>query len=210
MTCHGIDRAFGHHEVNCGFRPYVATEPTAIRSKRGTGLLITTVRANEGIALYSVRNPRAIHTPAPRPAVKGCDGHDYVYCYKRAGSLTGWIRKSLVKPDLNAASKPPADGPASEDFEIGRQPCTRNKPSGCGKKSLKRPVMRVIADTVHGRYSPRGTSVHILHTGDEGRVLIANGPHGFHFLEITKAAADGSAKKDMRLWVIATALQRTT
>lgn len=210
MGCHNVDRAFQHCDVNVGWRPMLTTQATPVRSKPGAGIILDTCRAAEGVALQSVRNPRAIDNPARRPSIKGSDGHRYVWGYKRAGAKTGWMRADHVGPDPGFAGKPFADGPASEDFEIGRQHCTRASRSGCGKKSLTKPVMVVTAEKVHYRYSPRGTSVHYLHSGDTVRVLLVNGPHGFHFAEVITAAHDGSARKGMRGWITANSLTRPT
>lgn len=215
MPCHGIDGAFGHHEVQVGFYAIKATEPGEIRSKpgKGRGVLIADCAKNEPLAAYGVRNPSASDTPAPRPAVMR-DGEPWIYLYRRAGSLTGWFPRRLTVPDARehknwkTGERSYADGPASQDFEVGPQKCRAKKPSGCGKLSAAKPMVRVKTETTHVRYSPRGTSVHYAHEGDEFQVLIANGPQGFHFGVCTKAAADGSLKKDMRGWFLAASVER--
>lgn len=210
MSCHTIDRAFQHCDVNVGWFPYRATTATTVSSKPGAGVVIASCPAWDGLALQSVRNPSCSDHPRRRPPVKGSDGHMYVWGYKRYGAKTGWLRADLVEPDPNFASKPFANGPAREDFEVGREHCEQGSRSGCGKKSLTKPLMVVTAATVHYRYSPRGTSMHYLHQGDQVRVLIANGPHGFHFTQLVHAAPDGSAKPGARGWIITNSLTRLT
>jgi hypothetical protein len=54
---------------------------------------------------------------------------------------------------------------------------------------------------MHLRYSPRGTSFHYLHRGDDVRVLLEHAGE-FSFVEVVDAAADGSARKGARGWVM--------
>lgn len=208
MSCHGLNRAFQHYEVNIGWYPYRATQTTHVHSKPGCGLILAEVREHAGVALQSVRNPRASDRPPLRPPTRGVDGELYVWGYRREGAITGWIRQHDLERDPDAAQKPPCDGPASMDFEVGRQHCQPGAHNGCGTLSTTRPLMTVTATTAHLRYSAHGTSYHILHKGDKGRVLIANAPQGNHFLEITHATADGSARARMRGYVSTTALKR--
>jgi hypothetical protein len=210
MTCHNISGAFQHCDVNVGWYPCVATCATEVRSKPGAGLLLAVLAAGEGFARQSVRNPSCKPNPAPRAAVTGNDGHLYVWGYRRAGAKTGWVRADHIAPDQNAARKREANGPAREDFEVGRSVPTPGTRSGCGKVSLSKPRMVVTAREAHLRYSPHGTGVHYLHAGDVVTVLIANGPQGNHFVHVVKAAPDGSARPGMRGWVSTSALERVT
>jgi hypothetical protein len=203
LSCHGIDRAFQHPDVNIGWRPYRSKTGTnvQIRSKpSGHGELMGALTHAEGCGLQSVRNPRRSDKPASRPFIKGDEGRWYGWIYQRAGSHTGWVPADLIEPDPNFASKSYCDGPASWDFEIGRQPCPQKKPSGCGDVSTSGHVVVVTAATMYIRYSPHGTAVHFAHEGDKIKLLIVNGPEGEHFGEITEAAADGSLRAGHRGW----------
>lgn len=208
MTCHNIDGAFQHCDVNVGWYPCVAVRATELRSKPGAGVLLDQLQPGDGFARQSVRNPSCSASPPPRASTRGADGELYVWGYKRKGARTGWVRVDDVAADQRAARKGPCNGPAREDFEVGRETPTRGAKSGCGKPSLTRPRMQVRARETHLRYSPHGSGYHYLHEGDEVTVLISDGPQGFHFVQVVKAAADGSARPGIRGWVLASSLER--
>lgn len=206
MPCHNIDGAHQHGDVNIGWFPFKVTRPTVILSKPGAGTILRTITAGKGIGVQSARNPDCKPNPPQRRAVVGADGRHYYWCYAREGAKTGWIEVDHVAFDRDL-NKPPLSGPAGEDFEVGRTKPTRGRGPGCGKLSQSKPTRIVDATTLHFRYSPRGTSKHYLHRGDRVRVLIANSPHGFHLVQVLKAASDGSVRAGMRGWVLAEELK---
>lgn len=197
MECHGIKGAFQSIDVRIGWYPAVAERPTAVRtSPRADGRVLKEIPKGGGVGMQSVRNPTGSATPSRRPSRNG-----YVWCYTRAGSVTGWVFEDDLGPDEDSLSKPPLNGPAGYDFEVYRTLPQPKKPSGCGKRSLTQRTLTVAAREVFLRYSPRGTAFHYLHRGEKVKVLIALGPHGFIFVEVVEGETKGS-----RGWTTAGAL----
>lgn len=205
MTCFGLPGAFQHSDISIGWYACRATSTVPVLTMPGAGHEIARLDPGEGFARQSVRNPSCSATPGLRPAVRGPDGHGYVWGYRRAGAHTGWVRADFVERDPEAFRKREATGPAKEDFEVGRGVPKRGLKSGCGKRSLSEPERVVKARDVHLRYSPHGTSFHYLHAGDVVRLLLVNGPQGYVFVQVIEA--DGSARFGVRGWVTATALE---
>lgn len=199
MSCSETRGAFQHADVNIGWFPFRTVRATQVRSKPGGGLVLAELRAFEGVALQSVRNPGALDRPRRRAVVRTS-----VWGYKRAGAVTGWIGWVDLEPDPDFASKPMCTGPARMDFEVGRGTCVRGARNGCGRVSVARPVMVVSAATAHLRYSSHGTSFWILHEGDLVRVVRANAPQGCHLVEVLA----GSVARLTRGYVSVGALRR--
>jgi hypothetical protein len=207
MSCHGTKGAFQHHEVNIGWRRGAAERGTDIRTKPGAGVILRHLDAGDGCGIQSVRNPERKAIPATRPPVQGAGGHAYIWVYARDRGKTGWVRKDDIvrlPPDPHN----PLGGPTPDhlDFEVGlTKPHVKNGHSSCGHPSAQQPRRTVSARELHLRYSPRGTSFHYLHLGDEVQVLLANASD-FAFVEVLDAAPDGSAKPGARGWVLAESL----
>lgn len=212
-VCHGVDGAFRHGDVNIGWYPMRAIAPCEIRSQPGPGAgeLVGTMGIGNTCGRQSVRNPHFKPNPPRRRSVKR-GGEAYVWVYSRKGSKTGWAPVSaLIETPLGDGSRPPLNGPAREDFEVGHPAGmgTRGRGPGCGKLSQNRPIRRVKAQTVHLRFSARGTSKHYLHHGDRVKVLIADATAGFHFVQIVSLTNEqvASARRGMRGWIHSQALE---
>lgn len=205
--CFGIYRAFQHPSVCIGWRPYRAVRETQIRTQPGAGQLVKVVPKGGGIAVQSARNPeRSAEPPTRLPHVRN-DGKEFVWCYSRAGTLQGWVAKEDIEYHQDL-TKPPLDGPAGYDFEIGRPRedggwgPREKKPNGCGKISLTKPLRKVIADETYLRLSGRGTAFHYLEKGDIVKLYIVDGPAGFAFCEVVSAFPGSSAKRGTRGWIL--------
>lgn len=206
--CHNIRGAWQHSDVCIGWFPFVAiTNCNVVTNPHDPTTVLKELRPGSGVGWQSARNPTASPTP---PMRRPRDG--YAWVYTRAGTITGWVKADALAADPGAASKPPLLGPGGYDFEVGRArddgwvgPLPK-KPSGCGKVSLSKPLMRVSVRDTYLRYSPRGTSYHYLHRGDLVRLLIVNGPHGFAFGEVVDA--DGLAFPGVRGWLLHESLTR--
>jgi hypothetical protein len=204
MSCHGQRGAFQHHEVNIGWRLGEARTATEIRTKPGAGVVLHRMDAGDGCGIQSVRNPERKARPATRPSVLGAGGERYIWVYARDRGRTGWVRSQdiLRRPPGNPAH--PLGGPTPQhlDFEIGlTKPKIKKGRSACGRVSAQTPRRTVIAEEMHLRYSPRGTSFHYVHRGDELRVLLEHAGE-FSFVEVVDAAPDGSARAGARGWVM--------
>jgi hypothetical protein len=204
MPCHGIAGAFQHDDVKIGWYPYRAIRTTEIRSLPGAGDVRKTLAPGEGIGVQSVRNPTGSSFPAQRQSVIR-SGKQYVWCYSRSLSKTGWVPFFDIEyhPDAN---KPPLGGPAGIDFEVGRSRPVQKKPSGCGKVSKTKPVRRVAAEDTYLRYSPRGTAFHNLHRGDRVKLLIVDGPSGFAFCQVVQIGHGATVYRGTRGWILASSL----
>lgn len=204
MSCHAIAGAFQHPEVNIGWRRGKALVDTDIRTKPGAGLVLHRLDAGDGCGIQSVRNPDRRADPVTRPPVTGAGGQEYVWVYARAGGRTGWVRRADVQQLAPGGDGPPLGGPTPQhlDFEVGVTTPKHKRPSSCGRESADQPKMTVRAADLHLRYSPRGTSFHYLHAGDEVQVLLVDAA-GFSFVKVVDAAPDGSAKPGSRGWVLA-------
>ncbi|MEA2193367.1 MAG: hypothetical protein QOI73_3488 [Solirubrobacteraceae bacterium] len=204
MSCHGQPGAFQHHEVNIGWRLGEAKVDTSVCTKPGAGVVLHVLDAKDRCGIQSVRNPDRKPDPATRPPVKGADGHEYIWVYARAGGKTGWVRSDHIERPGPIDREHPLGGPTPHhiDFEVGvTKPKIKKGHSACGRPSASKPRMTIAAQEMHLRYSPRGTSFHYLHRGDEVRVLL-EGAGEFAFVEVARAAADGSAKPGSRGWVM--------
>jgi hypothetical protein len=211
MTCFAVNQAFQHPEVNIGWFPFRAKRQTNIRTIPGAGNVIGSVEARRGLGVQSVRNPRHESQIARRGAEHARDGSLWVWCYRREGSTTGWICIDDIETDPDP-HKPPLKGPAGLDFEVGRTSPGHKSPSGCGDdirdRSRQERARVVKAQDVYLRYSPRGTAKHYLHHGNKVLLLLANGPHGFVFVEVLTCTEDSPARPGTRGWISAAALQR--
>lgn len=193
MPCHGYDGLFGAHETQIMFYRYRTTRPTKILSLPGGGLELEPVAAGKTIGRYSVRNPRCSDFPAMRPAVNG-----WWFGYCDQTGRQGWFLDTDLARLAPGEGSATLNGPAGEDAEVGVDRCRRKRPSGCGKVSVSKPLRVVRAETLHIRYSPRGTSVHYLHRGDTVRLLVVNGPHSQAGVEVVQAQGP---RKGFRGWV---------
>jgi hypothetical protein len=204
MSCHGQPGAFQHHEVNIGWRLGEAKVETRIRTKPGAGEVLHVLDARDRCGIQSVRNPDRKPDPETRPPVKGANHHDYIWVYARAGGTTGWVRSDHIERTGPIDREHPLGGPTPQhlDFEVGVTTPKIKGRSSCGHESASEPTRTVVANEMHLRYSPRGTSFHYLHRGDEVRVLL-EGAGGFSFVEVADAAPDGSARPRSRGWVLA-------
>jgi hypothetical protein len=205
MSCHGQQGAFQHHEVNIGWRLGAARTATEVRTKPGAGVVLHRMDAGDGCGIQSVRNPDRRANPATRPSVPGAGDDRYIWVYARDGGITGWARSKDIRREPPGDPQHPLGGPTGlhHDFEIGlTKPKIKKGQSACGHPSAHTPQMTVVAEEMHLRYSPRGTSFHYLHRGDEVRALLVDASE-FSFVEVVRAAADGSAKHGSRGWVMA-------
>jgi hypothetical protein len=204
MSCHGLTGAFQHPDVNIGWRLGEAKVETTIRTKPGAGEVLHVLEPGRHCGIQSVRNPDRKLDPETRPPVPGANGHQYIWVYARKSGKTGWARKDHI--ERTGPSRPPErplGGPTEErhDFEVGRTEPKRKSPSACGHRSANTPTKTVSAQEMHLRYSPRGTSFHYLHKGDKVKLLL-DGAGEFSFVEVIRAAADGSARRGTRGWVM--------
>lgn len=216
MTCFGIRGAFQHCDVNIGWYPYrTKVDRVKVWSKPGCGVErdVLSHHTPSGrwlpstLGRQSVLNPGCSDHPAPRLAVAGPDGNSYVWCYAVDGGETGWVLASAIEP--YPSPKATVNGPAREDFEVGRGHAVRGAKNGCGKVVIgRRPHFRVKVRDAHLRASGHGSGLHYLHRGDLVIVLIKDGPQGFHFVEVLSAAHDGSARRGDRGWVSIQSLER--
>lgn len=201
MTCHGYDRAYTHPEVRIGWWPLRAVRETRIVTASLEGRTLKILQPGAGLGRQSVRNPRGLLAPSPRPAVVGADGYSYVWCYSRAGTITGWVRRQDVEVDPDSLSKPPLLGPGGLDFECDRTTPRIKLPSGCGDVSSRKPLRKVAARDTYLRYSPRGTAFHYLRRGDVVRLILVDGPHGFAFCEVVSVGPGSLCRPGAQGWV---------
>ena len=204
MSCHGIEGAFQHPDVNIGWRRGTARAATTIRTKPGAGVVLHELDAGDGCGIQSVRNPDRDADPVTRPSVAGAGGQDYIWVYARDGGKTGWVRRADVERLPPSDDGHPLGGPTKLhlDFEVGVTTPKPKRPSSCGRPSPTQPNRTVTAAELHLRYSPRGTSFHYLHEGDMVQVLLVDAA-GFSFVKVVEAAPDGSARPGSRGWVLA-------
>jgi hypothetical protein len=210
MPCHGIKDAFTHSEVRIGWFPFRAVKSTYITTAPGGGNKVCLLERGSRCGAQSVRNPDHKPNPQRRPVVHIGD-KSYLWVYHRKIGKAGWVCTSDIThdPDL---SIPPMKGPAQLDFEVGRTLPRAPSSSGCGEKAkgTAKERTRLVAERdLYIRYSPRGTAFAYLHRGDEVKILITNGPHGFVCVEVTKVVKFPNAiKEGRRGWVSASGLSR--
>jgi hypothetical protein len=207
MSCHGCRGAFQHHEVNIGWRLGEALRETKIRTKPGAGTVLRVMEQGDRCGIQTVRNPQRKARPVTRRPVTGAGEHEYIWVYARKSGKTGWVRSDHILRTGPIDPEHPLGGPTEEhlDFEVGVTKPKKKGRSSCGRLSATRPRKTVMARDLHLRYSPGGTSFHYLHEGDEVKVLL-EGARAFCFVVVLHAAADGSAHKNTRGWVLATSL----
>lgn len=208
--CHGIKRAYQHPDVRIGWFPKRTNQPTVITSDPVNGRVLKELIEHAGVGVQSVRNPAGLPDPEPRLAVTGPNGKRYLWCYSRAGTITGWIDAAHLETDPDAVSKSPLLGPGGFDFEVGRTEPLPKKASGCGSVSHTQPLRQVKTRETYLRYSPRGTAFHYLHKGDVIKLLIVDGPHGFGFGEVVSAAEGSLLKRGARGWIQQVSLEPVT
>jgi len=176
---------------NCGWYPYVTLRQTTIRVGPGPEFpSLATVAAGKRMGRQSVRNP----TYSSNPPLRG-HRNGYVWCYAVQGGRTGWVVKSDLLP---AEGNGRTNGPAREDFEVGRgEPRRKARP----RFVLGKPrsgVRTVTASEVHLRISARGTSVYYLQRSDRVELLWRSGMFGFYGVEVLESK---SARVGQRGWV---------
>lgn len=105
MTCHNIDGAFQHSDVNIGWYPCVAVRTTELRSKPGAGVLLATLEPGDGFARQSVRNPSCSSTPPPRASTHYLHAGDEVTVLISDGPQ-GFHFVQVVKTTPDASARP--------------------------------------------------------------------------------------------------------
>lgn len=199
MPCYGLPGAFQHPEVVIGWYRCVATRDVEIRSAPGPiGRVLKVARKSATIGRQSVRNPTSSPTPPRREPILW-DGKLWVWVYTLKDSITGWCELDALQEEIDL-SRVALKGPGGYDFEVGRTLPLAKKKNGCGTLSPTRPSRVVTAITVYLRYSGRGTAFHTLHKDDRVRILIANAPAGYCFVEVLAVGLGSGAKVGSRGW----------
>ena len=175
MTCHDIPGAYTTGEVNVGYHPHRMTiNDVYLRiAPREDAPRVNVIYApwrpddpNQPLAPHqadfgwqSTRNPTYDPNPPKRPTVNG-----YAWGYVRTGHC-GWINAQHLEPFTPPDNTYPLfDGPAHDDFEVGRQHPRHGYVSNCGPRVDGWRIIR--AKEVYLRYAPESTAFAILTRGD--------------------------------------------
>jgi hypothetical protein len=151
------------YETNIGYYPNRLSRDATLRDGPGQQFrILDKLDAGQRVGRQSVRNPRRLTKPARRDARNG-----YAWVYVLQGGRSGWVRSDALVSDPGGW----ADGPASEDFEVGSAPGVRHAPRRrrkprftLGRKASGRRV--VSEEDVYLRYAPRSTAFWYLDRGD--------------------------------------------
>jgi hypothetical protein len=151
------------YETNVGYYPNRLSRDATLRVGPGEQFrVLQQLRASQRVGRQSVRNPGRSAQPARRDSRGG-----YAWVYVGDGGRSGWVRSDVLAPDPGGF----ADGPASQDFEIGSAPGVRHAPRtrlrprfAVGRPASGRRI--VHAREVYLRYAARSTAFSYLDRGD--------------------------------------------
>jgi len=154
---------FTQYETNVGYYPNRTSRAATLRIGPGSGFrVLQTLDPGQRVGRQSVRNPDRSSKPPRRDSRNG-----YAWVYVLEDGRSGWVAIDVLVPDPGGW----ADGPASEDFEIGSAPGVRHAPRprrkpriAIGRKASGRRVVR--AREVYLRYAAQSAPLYYLEHGD--------------------------------------------
>jgi hypothetical protein len=193
------DRCFTQYEVNIGYYPNRTSREATLRDGPGEQFrILQRLDAGQRVGRQSVRNPQRSRRPPRRDA-----RNRYAWVYVLQGGRSGWVRTDVLVPDPGGW----ADGPASEDFEVGSAPGVRHAPRRrprprftVGRRAGGR---RIVDDRdVYLRYAARSTPFHYLNRGD----VVELRWRGRHYVCV-EVVSSARTPEGTRGWVSSAALR---
>ena len=216
--CGGIADAHVANGVNVGYYPFKVKAGVSSHLYTCDNRTIETLDAGQGFALQSTRNPSCSDNPPIRPELNG-----FVFGYARGSATSGWIPAADIE-FAGYGGGNCADGPASADFEVAKNPhdgckalvCSGNQTcastngpndgaNDCGGKTMN--VTKTVSATdMYLRYAPLSTAVRYLHKGDQVKVLYDN-LKGWSFVEVSGTTCPVLTPNGVRGWCETSYLQ---
>jgi hypothetical protein len=191
---------FTQYETNIGYYPNRLSRAATLRIGPGSGFrVLQKLDAGQRVGRQSARNPDRSSKPPRRDSRNG-----YAWVYVLEDGRSGWVSSDVLVPDPGGW----ADGPASEDFEIGSAPGVRHAPRprrkprvAIGRKASGRRVVRTRE--AYLRYAAQSAPLHYLEQGDVVK-LQWSGPK-YACVEVVSSS---TAPEGARGWIGQAALRK--
>jgi hypothetical protein len=136
--------------------------------------LVEAVEQGRRLGAQSVRNPRGLSAPDPRPSRNG-----FLWCYEVESGKAGWVPvDALSRVEVALARRGETHcGPANLDAQVGFSEPLPKKATSVGGEA-RRGRLIVKSRDAYLRYSPRGTAHEYVLKGDvlEARWIRKNAP----------------------------------
>lgn len=185
MECGKVKGAFTADVINVGWYGFRTTKNARIRVGPGDHFPEKqVVMQGKRVGRQSVRNPKGIDNPKPRPVARDQFERPWVWVYDPETSEVGWMKATVLK-ETNG-DNPWAHGPTGRDFHVGLEQCHVHEETSC--QGFKRARLRIVnSENVALRYAPNSTAFYYLRRGDGVRELFRRLQNDFSAVSVTQS-----------------------